>query len=376
MKYKDIEDYLRLINDKVQEKKIQTIGVACNKWTLDNNEKGMNITKIYDIADKIGILDNLSVIQSPVNLLESEIILNQYKIDDNIKKYIKNYNNNTISIIDFMKQSNMLIISDNPFESGIKGRPTQFYSLDNVNIDDVTKRLFESLNILLLLEKNEYPKIQKILKEIDLPTEGACNIGHTISSSLTNINNLNTWLYKYRNEIIPDLKEFHKILGEYKVDMVKKYSEAHKLTAIMMCQCITQALMFNENEFLEKINKQLNKQLPQLSKYDDIWLKSAEILKSVGVDCLCSDHLHVHEKTLPYERIITKEEGIKLLQNFKLPDHTPIFISKDIDESQKQEKIDKIKKLFETKQEIKENNEKIQFPSDFKFDPNKYNPLL
>lgn len=116
----------------------------------------------------------------------------------------------------------MLFMSVNPFESGIKGRPVQFYTMTKVKIDEVTKKLFEVMNVAIYMEHVEYPKIKILLKEANLPSEGACNIGHDLSASLLSINNLSHWLYHLQHRLIPQLMEFHHILGEYKIDTVKK----------------------------------------------------------------------------------------------------------------------------------------------------------
>lgn len=100
MNYKDIEYYLQTLNQHIKDERIQTLGLACNGWNLNenNNKKGINICKVYDIADKLGILDKISLIQSPMNVVENELITQKCDINENMKKYLDGYNNNQINV--------------------------------------------------------------------------------------------------------------------------------------------------------------------------------------------------------------------------------------------------------------------------------------
>lgn len=102
MKYNDIEYYLNTLNEHIKDYRIQTLGLACNGWKMNENveRKGINILKVYEIADKLGIMDKISVIQSPMNIIENELIINKYDVDENIKKFLNNdFNENKINVL-------------------------------------------------------------------------------------------------------------------------------------------------------------------------------------------------------------------------------------------------------------------------------------
>lgn len=107
------------------------------------------------------------------------------------------------------------------------------------------------------------------------------------------------------------------------------------------------------------------------------------MLRSIGVDCFSTDHVHAHVASLPAKKLLEKEEGLELINKFTLPQDKPVFESKDLNEDEKKEKLKKLEDIFIAK-EKKDDEEDVQDQEQIKkmlkeevdIDIKRYNPLI